>query len=902
MTAVNRKTLWATLALLALGLTGCPTPPATCDGGKCPTGGGGGSSGDCVEDSDCPDPQYFFCNTVTSQCEPSCRSAQQCNPASVNGGTRPTEYSLDFCNGSLGCQCDEGKCVGSLCSADSDCGSQVCRSGVCVAPPAATTVAKCQVSPDFVVFKQGSKARFWVSAWDAQNNPVVIKDGATFTAVGTAVTITGAGSGHFADFTAGNAAVPTPTASVQAAFGGVNCQAKAIVLPAPAAGSAGVSVIDELSGRPILGAKVMLSSAAGQIILQGANQTVDTDATGYAALAGIVPPYSVSVFHPEFSYVTVANYAGTSNFLSFALRRNSLDKYGGYKGGFTNVPATSNVHAALAGMSLAGSITNLNVTALLGPSVPTDIVIGSAINQQDVPIPAGAFLGFGDQQIKNTVAGQGLNGTCVDGTGQPDEARISAGTCGTRTAWALAGDVPLGDLPIDAVAGGLDNINIGTLLGRIVPIFKKFNSSVIRDVQFTLKPTPGADAGNPDFSDQSDYTTANHDFTQIPLAFNFVVKTPELPRFKGTYVDGVAIIGGASAVGRGVVPLGIGVGVNTMPVDGQIDRLEPLQAGQVGVRMAPTHHGLEGSHYGLLIAAISAKALSDASAGIGASALFPRLPGNKLVFDPTGATPVDVSGQTFPVFPEGARFNFAGMADGAVPARSFRLSAAAATALAASVNVLRVSFADSLETRWDIIVDPTSAAFAVTPGFTVPPVPGTLRDRLFTNGNSATGARSDLLVQAIRMVKDPLNLPSTPVTFNDYVELNDTNSDRTTDFLTGFSFLNYGKPTIGFKTPAATPATITRGSKLVVEVAGFSIGTTPGTNDGVVRLVFTGGTGCADVVLNTETPMAGSGELEHTLPMACTGSNITVRAELLKPDGLTPIVPAVASTITATIQ
>jgi hypothetical protein len=892
MTAVNRKTLWAALAFLALGLSACPTPPPPCDGGSCGGGGGGGTTGDCVEDSDCPDPQFFFCNTVTSQCEPSCRSAQQCNPPTVNGGTRPSQYALDFCNGSLGCQCDEGKCVGSLCSADSDCGTQVCRSGACVAPPAATTVAKCQVSPDYVVFKQGSKARFWVSAWDAQNNPVVLKEGATFTAVGNALTLTGTGTGAFADFTAGNAAVTTATASVQAAIGSINCTAKAVVLANPAVGSAAVSVIDELSGRPVVGAKVMLSTPAGVVVLQGTDQTVDTNANGYATLVGAVAPYSVSVFHPEFSYVTVANYNGTSNFLSFALRRNSLDKYGGYKGGFNNVPATSNVHAALAGMSLAGSITNLNVTALLGPSVPTDIVIGSAINQMDVPIPAGAFLGFGDQRIKNEIAGQGLNGTCLDSAGQPDEAKISAGTCGTRTAWALAGDVPLGDLPIDAVAGGLDNINIGTLLGRIVPIFKKFNSSVVRDVQFTLRDTPGADAGNPNFTDQSQYTTATHDFTQIPLAFNFVVKTPELPRFKNTYVDGVAIIGGAMAVGRGVVPLGIGVGVNTMPVDGQIDRLEPLQAGQVGVRMAPTHHGLEGSNYGLLIAAISAKALSDASAGVGASALFPRLPNNKLVFDPTGATPVDVSGQAFPVFPEGARFNYSGAADGAVPARSFRMSGAVA-----GVNVVRVSFADAIETRWDILVDPAS------PGFTVPAVPGTLRDRLFTNGNSATGARSDLLVQAFRMVKDPLNFPSTPVTFTEYVELNDTNADRTTDFLTAFSFLNYGKPTIGFKTPSTSPATVAAGSKLVIEVAGFSIGTTPGTNDGVVKLSFTGGpAACVDAVLSTETPMAGSGELEHTLAAGCTGAGITIRAELVKTDSMTAIAPAVASTITATIQ
>ena len=882
MTASNRKTLAAALALLALSLTACPKPPPIKDGGT----GGGGGTGDCVEDSDCPDPQYFFCNTVTSQCEPSCRTAAQCNPASVNAGQRPSQYALAFCTGSLGCQCDEGKCVGSLCSADIDCGTQVCRNGACVAAPAASTVTKCQISPDLAVFRQGSKARFWVSAWDAQNNPVVIKDGATFTALGTTLSLTGPGTGAFADFTAGNATITTPTDSVQAAFGAITCKAKAIVLANPTATQVAVSVIDELSGRPVAGAKVMLSSPVGAIIRQMGNDTVDTDAQGFAVLSGIPAMYSVSVFHPDFSYVTVANYAGTSRFLSFAIRRNSLDKYGGYKGGFTNVPASSNVHAALAGMSLAGSITNLNITSLLGPSVPTNIVIGSAINQMNVPIPAGAFLGFGDQKIKNDIAGQGLNGVCLDTAGNPDETKIASGTCGTRTAWALAGDIPLGDLPIDAVAGGLDHINVGTLLGRIVPIFKKFNSSVVRDVQFDLRTTP-IDGGVPNFRDQSFYTTQNHDFTQIPLAFNFVVKMPELPRYKGSYVDAVAIIGGASAVGRGVVPLGIGVGVNTMPVDGQIDRLDPLQPGQIGVRMAPTHHGLEGSHYGLLIAAISAKGLTDKSAGLGASALFPRLPDNKLVFDPLGATPLDISTQVFPVYPEGAKFNYSGAADGAVPARSFRMTGALT-----GVNVVRVSFADALETRWDILVD------AASPGFTVPPVPGTLRDRVFAN-NVAQGTRSDLLVQAFRMTKEPLTPPSTPVSFTDFVELNDTNADRTTDFLTAFSFLNYGKPTISFKTPATNPATITAGSKVAVNVAAFSIGT-QATDDGIVGFTFAGGAGCTNTTVSTEVPMKGSGTVELTLPATCRGAGIVINAALLK-DPTTALSPPVSASITVTI-
>lgn len=878
MNAVTNKTLWAHLvALAALGLMACPTPP-TPDSGM---GGGGGSEG-CEEDSDCGDPSYFFCNTVTAECEPSCRTNAHCN-------MRPAGAELTQCAGALGCQCDDAKCVGTLCSSDSECGAaQVCRSGECVTPPAATTVAKCQITPDLVVMRTGSSAKFYASAWDAQNAPVVVKDGATWAAVGTAVT--GSGSGDSATFTAGTTAVDMATTSVEATFGTTKCQAKVIVLATPsAADEIAVSVIDELSGRPVAGAQVMLSAGDGTPVLQGANPTLPTNAQGYAVLNGFAAGQSVTVFHTDFSYVTVANYAGTTRFLSFALRRNALDKHGGYKGEFTNVPATSNVHAALGGMSLAGSITNLNISQLLGPSIETDIAIGSAINEQDVPIPAGVSLGFGTQQIKPKFAGLGLNGTCLDGTGAPDEANITAGTCGTRTAWALSGDVPLSDLPISAVAGGLDNINIGELLASVLPIFKKFNSTISRDVQFSLRPftTPGEYG---DILNDAAYTTQNLDFTQIPLAFSFVTNMPALPRYKGSYADGVAIIGGANVIGRGVVPLGIGVGVNlddtAGAIDDKIDAIDELAVGQIGVRMAPTHHGLEGSQYGLLAAAISAKALNDASAGIGASALFTRLPGNKLLFDPKGATPIDLSGQVFPTFPEGAKFNFSSTADGALAGRSFSLTAQT------GVQVIRVSFADDLETRWDVLVSATA------PAFTLPLPPAGTRDRLFADGNSVGTARSEFVVQAFRMAKDASAATPAPISFADYVELNENNAADTTNHLTAFSFLTYAPPDVKFTTPAAS-GTVAKGSKLALEVSGFSIGTAA-ANDGVVRLTFTGGTNCPDAIVKTET-MAGNGKLEYTLPADCVGAAIVTRAELLKIDEATPIVPAVARTITLTI-
>lgn len=890
MTAVTRNGTWgAVFALAALGLLACGGTPSGSDGGT------DAGSGDCIEDIDCPDPQLFFCNTTTSQCEPSCRTKEGCSAA------RRGEHALPFCNGSLGCECDEGKCVASLCSSDADCGTQVCRDGACVPPPAASAVVRCSVTPDVVVMKEGSKAKFWVTAWDASSKPIVVKEGATWSAPGGSP-LTGSGTGGTAEFTASTATTGNaPVAAVEASFGTAKCGAKAIVLPGTlAAGEVAVAVIDELSGRPIANADIVLAGTDGAIVQQSGADFLKTDARGYVKLTGAPAAFSVSAFHAEYTYLTIANYSGSSRFFSMVLRRNQTDKYGGYKGGFgSTVPVTPNVHAAIAGMSIAGSITNLSISQLLGPSVPTNIRIGSAINRDGVPIPAGVFLGFGEQQIKNGFAGQGLAGTCTDASGNPNETKIGAGECGTRTAWALAGDVPLGDLPIDAVVGGLDNLDIGALLSRILPIFKKFNSSVVRDVQFDLKATPFVN-GEPDFSDQAHFVSKDHNFTQVPLAFSYVTKLPTLPKFKNAFIDGVAIIGGANVPGQGVVPLGIGVGVNTDPVDGQTDVQSDLPSpGLVQVRMAPTHHGLEGGEYGLVIAGISAKALTDSSAGLGASAIFARLPGNTLVFDPKGATPVDVSSLSFPVFPESAKFNFTNVQQRTIPGRSFRFKAAPDLS---GVQALRVSFTDSKEHRWDVLMSAASASVAA--GFTLPAIPsGTAHaDRLFANG-VASGTQSTLVVQTMRLNSNPAG-SGTAVDFNGFVELTGTNADRTTDLLTGFAFLDFGRPSVTFTIPESSPATIAKGSKLVVEVKNFKIGTAGG-DDGVVGLTFSSGgnpvAGCDPAVLKTETT-AGNGELEYTLPMSCAGAGLSMKAELLDIDEATPIAPAISTTQTVTIQ
>ncbi len=885
MTAFRLKAL----AIAACAFVACgPTTPGK-DGGP-----DGGMS--CGEDRDCPGQNIFACNTLTGECEAACRTDQNCNERG--------EYAIAECPaGKTDCLCDELKCVAKRCSADTDCPAGACRSGKCVAAPAAASVDSCQITPDVAVVRAGSKVKFWVSAWDAAKKPVVVKDGAAWSAP-AAGGLTGSGMGNSFEFNVGMTATSgmAPVDGATAAFGSKSCTAKVIVLPNPPSNRLGVVMTDELTGRPVSGATIVVSNSDTGASLG----TGTTDGRGYAEADLPSGAITVTAFHTDYTYITVARYTPSSlpneaRLLSLVSRRNQVAKYGGYTGTFTNVPSTGNVHFGLTGMSIPGSITNISLAQLLGPSVETDIKIGS-IEENDVPIPAGAFLGFGEQKIKNTYAAQGVAGVCLNAMGQPDEGRISAGSCGTRTAYALAGDVPIADLPISELTGG-GNINVASLLGKIIPLFRKFNSSVVRDVQFSLEPTPRVN-DKFDFSDGGHFTKdVNHDFTQMPLSFAFAAKLPELPRFRGEFADGALVLGGAKVPGRGVVPLGLGVGVDTMPRDGKTDQQGMLSGNSlVQVRMAPTHNGLEGAEYGLLVAALSVKSLNDASAGLSSSALFPKIPGNRLVFDPNGASPVDLSGFTWAPFPDGTKVNYGSMAFGGTNPRSFRFAANPTGA-----GVARVIFTDSLDRRWEVLLDPAQG----TAGFTlpVPPTTPAFADRLFADGMT-NGKRSSYAVQLFNLnTEGGVLTGGSAISFTQLVELNATNADNTTGYLKSFSFNEKGVPGVELTNPKggtamAMPAAVTNRT-VEFTVTGFKIGTT-GDADGVVRLTIKSGgnpaAGCVmqgpapGVALLTQETTAGNGKLTYAFPASGCSGTLEVKAELVGVDQMTALDPAVSQT------
>lgn len=874
------------LALPFVGLVACSQVPK-------PEVDGGGPGSGCLTDLDCPDPLHplpllFMCNKLTARCEPGCINTEDCT------AERRGEHAIEACRtdlGGLGCECDEGRCVTALCSADADCGSRVCRNGVCVAPPEPSTVSRCAITPDLAVVKKGAAVKFWLSAWSAAGAPVVPHEGAQWAAA-TGGPLKGSGQGLWVELTAQDETPLTGEAvlAVEAVVGGARCQAKAVVLPATVPPDAlFVVVLDELSRRPLPGIDVVLSKEDGELL---PSASVKTDGRGLATLPLPVAldRYSVTAFGPDHTYVTIANYGGASRYLSIVTRRNQTDRYGGSRGGYTGAPQSGNVHLGMAGMSLGGSMASLSIAQLLGPSVKRDLTIGS-LTQRDVLIPSGVTLAVSGSAVKDTYSAQGLAGTCADVTGASDEAAIAAGSCGTRAAWSFVGDVPQNLLPFDTLLGGgdLSAIDVTQLLSRVGPIVSTLTSSVVRDVSFTLRPTARADGGAPDFSDEAHFTQVDHPFVQVPLGFSFVLKAPDLPKYRGAYVDSVLVVGGAKVPGRGLVPLGLGAGVND---DGspQIDRQGALASGLIPVRMAPTHHGLEGTEYVLLVAALGGTKSGDSSATPGAAFIVAPTPDNRLAFDPDGRSPIDLTSAPFPPFPEGARFNFLDTPVAQIPARSFRF-VAPGPALGA-VSVVRVSFADAFDRRWEVLMDPTRG----DSGFTLPKPPPAHADRLYLL-NASAGPRASMMVhtQAFRAADGVGTLG-----FADMVELADDSGDRLTDSLRSFAFLDYNRPTVEFTVPLGQAASVAKGSTLTLKVLRFKLGEA-GDADGLVRLTFAPDAGCPTAILSHEKT-AGNGMLDYQLPPTCVGTDLMVTAELVATDQLTAVAPPVSAQLRLSVE
>ena len=847
----------------ALLVAGCASDM---DGGPINPGKPPPTQTNCAVDQDCPDPAFFFCDTAVARCAPACRTREDC------GASRRGAYALPDCDESdLGCQCDLNRCVPGVCAADADCKKgQVCRDGACVAPPSAEAAASCQVTPDFVVGRPGMSVTFTVWARVADGRPLVPGGGVTWRALAPAVT--GEGTGTSATFVlAGSGGARE---AVEAQVGRVTCRARVTVLPAEVpAGGVRVLVVDELTGRPVPLATVAAASVVGSVTastVTGAEGAAWVPATGEVAL---------SVFHPDYGYLTLARHDATgSRDVRLALRRNPMDRAGGVRGVFSEGVFTGTsanaLRLGLAGLSVPGLPSDLTPQVLLGPEREVELGLGSSSRRRlSLPSGVGAWQ-VGAEPMEPVAPGvAGVCDTSLSGVLDP-ELVMREGACGTRAAWAFAGELPLSALPLNALVPGADPL---LLLAQLVPSSTRFTSTVRRDTQFALPPTPGSATGEPDLKAVQYPQSVSFGPSGVRLAFPFAVHVPELPRYRGTYLDRAYVLATVAVPGRGLVPLGLGGATNVAPADPNTDKDARLpDAGLVRVRMAPAHGGLEGQPYRLLVAATSSVSRDDAASPVATSTLVAELPGP--AFDPEGNRPVELR-SGFLGLPEDARYNFDSAEYDGLEGRRFRAE------VDDRATLVRVVFTNRAGRRWSVLVDPAQAR----EGVRVPRPPGGFEDR--TLWGDTRGSRARLQVEVLTVggpaTRDKLGPARLAAADGPGLE-------RVGDLTRAASVLDMGRPEVRWLFPELEGQPLVRGSAVRVRVTGFRVGSGRDAQ-GHVRLSLLGGSGCAGtVLLGDEDVSSGQGEVELQLPASCSGSGVTLVAELADGQGV-PLRPPVTA-------
>jgi hypothetical protein len=834
----------ALLAGWALGLAACA---ASDFGFPDPSEDTPHPAGACQVDPDCPGSGLFICDTASARCQPACRAPEDCTAG------RRGAYALAECDTNpLGCRCDEGQCRQAQCSTDGECAAvapgQVCREGRCTAEPGVQRVRGCQVTPDFVVGVEGTPVRFTALARDATGAALVVSSGEVWTAEGPGVRHEGP-DGAFV------LTGPTDEAleSVRVRLGSATCTARVRVLPAQApAGQLHVAVVDELTGRPVPDAVVLLADTSGRAVHQGT-----TDAHGEVRLPAPTEPGSVSVFHEAHGYLTLAH-AGQDDPsrppLLLPLRRNPKELVGGARGALSPLALTE-LSGGLSGLSAPDEVTELSAPPLLA-SVRREAY---SVDRQprQAALPEGAWLvsSTGSPAVRE-VRPRGLAGVCDDAlSAGPDERATLAGTCGVRAAWALGGE--LSPTVLSTGVGGV--LDVGPVLASAVPQLHTFRSWVQRDVRFDLSKTGGDVALSPLLEPER----------SVPLGFAFAARVPALPRYRGAFLDHVAVLGVARVAGRGDVPLGLGLGVNTTPADQNTDTQPGTHTpGLVRVRMAPAHHGLERSPYALLVSAYPAP--SEGSAEASSVRVYRALA--PLPFDPKGSKPVEVDGPFLPI-PEGARYD--------ATRRWLRFRSEPSLPMAGTV--LRAVFTNGAGRRWSVLFDAAGATTGLR--LPTPPEPSgrLLEDRTYQG--DLLGSRAELSLQVLlpRQTGARAGLGLDGL-------LTGVGLARLDEVTEAWSALNSIWPRVDWVEPALENQQVARGARVRVRVVAFQVGADPGA-EGFVRLTFQGGEGCEGEVLDgRDVDEQGRGEVEFVLPERCQGSAVRLIARLvdLGGEGLSP--------------
>lgn len=480
----------------------------------------------------------------------------------------------------FGCACEEGACIPTSCSASSECEEErSCVGGACVEVEP-VEVASCRLLPPFGTIRPESELRFALEAFDASGALIVPTPEFRIEVSSSDLAIPGK------DHIVGGESAGD--VEVLARAGNATCVAEVQSYGRLPRGKLRILVVDALSRLPVEGAQIQIE-AAPPLLGQ-------TDARGVVLLERDTlppPPWTVSVFHDDYTYVSLFDVSGDDLLVPLA-RNPEPPLAGGFTGRFESALfEPSRLNFGLAGASIPGNLVDLDVSILVGPIERVEIDIGGA---RSADLSAGLVFGLGNTWFKEEYRVEALPNACAD-------RRASAeGRCGHRTAWGLAGGIPLEDLPLEAIESR-GEVDAGGLLAELLPNIRRLRSAIVPS--FDVELLPRVD-GEPDWERLPRLDMV----AEKRLSLRIDVRLPPLP---GESVDGVIGIVGAKVLHEGLVPLGL---TGAVAEAGSREVVDPVRGrrGRLDLRFAPLHGGIEGSDYVVFVLAVDLEGLSGGKA------------------------------------------------------------------------------------------------------------------------------------------------------------------------------------------------------------------------------------------------------------------------------------------------
>jgi hypothetical protein len=452
-----------------------------------------------------------------------------------------------------------------------------------------------------------------------------------------------------------------------------------------------IVVLDLATGEPLSGVDV--AAATGGVVEPGT-----TDADGAAEFAGAID--SISAFPATHQWHTIVGPPG--DVIIYTARLPNENRIAGIKGtfNFDSVHTQGDIKLGLSGTAIASSITDLNFATLIGDIADYNVELEGITDPggQLVPLPSGLVINLGDNPIKGDY--------------------VTFGEPGPNIGWAIGGQVPLAEVGpiISGVATGGDDINIGSILGGVLPFFARFDHAIVPGLNLveTDRPAdPGDDTPIPfDQWDFDEKVITPNTLLALSAPYTMPASLPCAPG-AGTapacagdaFATGAVLLSGVIVPGIGLVPLGLTAGLDDFEgdgsqVDGQIDN-DPdtgVAKGDAVIDYAPPHDGLEGNTFVSVAIALDLNAIGGDSSAFGASIITHITK----KFDPNNNE-----------FPQ----NFLESQGG-----TFAPGAAGSFTLAPTGNAdfWRVNFSDGGETEWNVWFADEAAVINVADHHPVP--------------------------------------------------------------------------------------------------------------------------------------------------------------------------------------